>query len=156
VDSRKTHSLAFHFVMLVLTLIPDVVLAEFLGTIVEYGIEDVGLPDALAGVLIALLVLTPEGLTAFSAALSNRLQKTVNVCMGSALSTIGLTVPAVLLIGMIAGRDVHLGLTDQETVLLVLALFVSGLTFGNGRTNVINGVVHLLLFLVYVVLIFSP
>ena len=156
VDSRKTHSLAFHFVMLVLTLIPVVVLAGFLGTIVEYGIEDLGLPDALGGVLIALLVLPPEGLTPFSAALSNRLQRAVNVCLGSALSTIGLTVPAVLLIGMIAGRDVHLGLTDQETVLLVLTLFVSGLTFGGGRTNVINDVVHLLLFLVYVVPIFSP
>ena len=102
VDSRKTHSLAFHFVMLVLTLIPVVVLAGFLGTIVEYGIEDLGLPDALGGVLIALLVLPPEGLTPFSAALSNRLQRAVNVCLGSALSTIGLTVPAVLLIGMIA------------------------------------------------------
>jgi Ca2+:H+ antiporter len=65
-------------------------------------------------------------------------------------------VPAVLAIGMITGRDAELGLTGQETVLLVLTLFVSGTTFGGGRTNVINGVVHLLLFLVYVVLIFSP
>lgn len=153
--ARETHSLTFHVVMLIVTLIPVVLLAEFLGTIVEYGIEDLGLPDALGGVLIALLVLTPEGLTAFSAALANRLQRAVNVCLGSALSTIGLTVPAVLVIGMISGRDVHLGLTDQETALLALTLFISGLTFGGGKTNVINGVVHLLLFLVYVMLIFT-
>jgi Ca2+:H+ antiporter len=141
---------------MVLCLLPVVILAEYLGEIVNYGIEDLGLPDALGGVLIAVLVLTPEGLSAFSAALSNRLQRSINICLGSALSTIGLTVPAVLAIGMITGRDAELGLTGQETVLLVLTLFVSGMTFGGGRTNVINGVVHLLLFLVYVVLIFSP
>lgn len=154
--SEASHSLAFHTIMLILCLLPVVILAEYLGEIVNYGIEDLGLPDALGGVLIAVLVLTPEGLSAFSAALSNRLQRSINICLGSALSTIGLTVPAVLAIGMITGRDTELGLTQQETVLLVLTLFVSGMTFGGGRTNVINGVVHLLLFLVYVVLIFSP
>ncbi|ODR98155.1 calcium:proton antiporter [Methyloceanibacter methanicus] len=153
---KKSHSLAFHTIMLLLCLLPVVILAEYLGEIVNYGIEDMELPDALGGVLIAILVLTPEGLSAFSAALSNRLQRSINICLGSALSTIGLTVPAVLAIGMLTGRDAELGLTEQETVLLVLTLFVSGMTFGGGRTNVINGVVHLLLFLVYVVLIFSP
>ncbi|MEM7191834.1 MAG: calcium:proton antiporter [Pseudomonadota bacterium] len=152
----QTHSLTFHTIMLVLCLLPVVILAEYLGEIVNYGIEDIGLPDALGGVLIAVLVLTPEGLSAFSAALANRLQRSVNICLGSSLSTIGLTVPAVLAISMFTGRDAELGLTDQETVLLVLTLFVSGLTFGGGRTNVINGVVHLLLFFVYVILIFSP
>ena len=154
--AETNHSLTFHTIMLILCLLPVVILAEYLGEIVNYGIEDLGLPDALGGVLIAVLVLTPEGLSAFSAALSNRLQRSINICLGSALSTIGLTVPAVLAIGMITGRDAELGLTGQETVLLVLTLFVSGMTFGGGRTNVINGVVHLLLFLVYVVLIFSP
>jgi Ca2+:H+ antiporter len=153
---KKTHSLTFHTVMLVLCLLPVVILAEYLGEIVNFGIEDMGLPDALGGVLIAVLVLTPEALSALSAALSNRLQRSINICLGSALSTIGLTVPAVLAIGMITGRDAELGLTQQETVLLVLTLFVSSLTFGGGRTNVINGVVHLLLFLVYMILIFSP
>lgn len=153
---KETRSLAFHTIMLLLCLLPVVILAEYLGEIVNYGIEDMDLPDALGGVLIAVLVLTPEGLSALSAALSNRLQRSINICLGSALSTIGLTVPAVLAIGMLTGRDAVLGLTEQETVLLVLTLFVSGLTFGGGRTNVINGVVHLLLFFVYVVLIFSP
>ncbi len=149
-------SLGFHVTMLLASLLPVVLLAEFLAVIVDFGIEDLGLPDPLGGVLIAVLVLAPEGLTAFNAALANQLQRAVNVCLGSALATIGLTIPAVLAIGLITGRDVDLGLTDVETVLLLLTLFVSGLTFGGGRTNVLQGVVHLLLFVVYVVLIFSP
>ncbi len=109
---KKTHSLTFHTIMLVLCLLPMVILAESLGEIVNFGIGDIGLPDALAGVLIAVFMLTQEALSAFSAALSNRLQRTINICLGSALSTIGLIVPAVLAIGMITGRDAELGLTQ--------------------------------------------
>ncbi len=129
--------------MLLLTLVTVVLLAEYLAIIVDFGIEDLDLPDALGGVLIAVLVLSPEGLSAFHAALDNQLQRAVNVCLGSALATIGLTIPAVLTIGLITGREVHLGLDEVETVLLVLTLFVSALTFGGARTNVLQGVVHL-------------
>jgi Ca2+:H+ antiporter len=149
-------SLAFHVVMLLLTLAPVVLLSESLAVIVDFGIEDLNLPAPLGGVMIAILVLAPEGLTAFHAALVNHLQRAVNVCLGSALATIGLTIPAVLMIGLVTGRQVHLGLNEVETVLLILTLFVSGLTFAGGRTNVLQGVVHLLLFVVYVALIFSP
>jgi Ca2+:H+ antiporter len=155
-QAATSGSLGFHVAMLLLTLLPVVLLSEFIAVIVDFGIEDLDLPDPLGGVLIAVLVLAPEGLTAFHAVLANQLQRAVNVCLGSALSTIGLTIPAVLLIGLVTGRDVHLGLTQVEMVLLILTLFVSGLTFGGGRTNVLQGVVHLLLFFVYVMLIFSP
>jgi Ca2+:H+ antiporter len=148
--------LGFHVAMLLVTLLPVILLAESLAVIVDYGIEDLGLPEALGGVLIAVLVLAPEGLTAFHAALVNHLQRAVNVCLGSALSTIGLTIPAVLVVGLVTGTHVHLGLSQSETVLLLLTLFVSGLTFAGGRTNVLQGVVHLVLFFVYVILIFSP
>jgi len=149
-------SLTFHVVMLLLTLAPAVLLSESLAVIVDFGIEDLNLPAPLGGVMIAILVLAPEGLTAFHAALVNHLQRAVNVCLGSALATIGLTIPAVLMIGLVTGRQVHLGLNEVETVLLILTLFVSGLTFAGGRTNVLQGVVHLLLFVVYLALIFSP
>src|SRR5262245_10105071 len=149
-------SLAMHVTMLVLTLVPIVLMSQFLAIIVDFGIEDLDLPDALGGVLIAILVLSPEGLTAFHAALVNQLQRAVNVCLGSALATIGLTIPAVLIIGLITGFEVHLGLDEVQTVLLILTLFVSGLTFGGVRTNVLQGTVHILLFIVYVALIFSP
>jgi Ca2+:H+ antiporter len=153
---QPTRSLAYHVVMLVLTLVPVVALSEYLAVIVDFGIEDIGLPEPLGGLLIAILVLAPEGLTALHAALANHLQRAVNVCLGSALSTIGLTIPAVLIIGFAANIHVHLGLTDVETVLLVLTLFVSGLTFAGGSTNVLQGAVHLLLFFVYVALLFNP
>ncbi len=149
-------SLGFHVAMLLLTLLPVVLLSEYLAIIVDFGIEDLDLPDALGGILIAILVLSPEGLTAFHAALVNHLQRAVNVCLGSALATIGLTIPAVLTIGLITGCEVHLGLDEVQTVLLILTLFVSALTFGGVRTNVLQGTVHLLLFIVYVALIFSP
>jgi Ca2+:H+ antiporter len=152
----ESQSLGFHVVMLVATLLPVVLLSEYLAVIVDFGIEDLGLPEPLGGILIAILVLAPEGLTAFHASLTNHLQRSVNVCLGSALSTIGLTVPAVLILGLVTGSHVHLGLTNVEAVLLLLTLFVSGLTFAGGRTNVLQGAVHLLLFLIYVVLIFSP
>jgi Ca2+:H+ antiporter len=154
--TKPTYSLTYHVVMLLLTLIPVVALSEYLAVIVDFGIEDLGLPDPLGGLVIAVLVLAPEGLTAFHAALANHLQRAVNVCLGSALSTIGLTIPAVLIVGFVTSRDVHLGLSDVETVLLVVTLFVSGLTFAGGRTNVLQGAVHLLLFFVYVALLFSP
>jgi Ca2+:H+ antiporter len=110
-EARETRSLGFHVTMLVLTLLPVVLLSEFLAVIVDYGIEDLDLPDALGGVLIAILILAPEGLAAFHAALANHLQRALNVCLGWALATIGLTIPAVLIVGLVTGRDVHLGLT---------------------------------------------
>ena len=113
-------------------------------------------PPALGGILVAILVLSPEGLTAFHAALANQLQRAVNVCLGSALATIGLTIPAVLAVGLFTGNAMHLGLDRVDTALLILTLFVSALTFGGARTNVLQGTVHLLLFVVYVALIFSP
>ena len=153
---RRSGSLGFHVAMLLLTLVPVTLLSEYLAIIVDFGLEGLNLPDSLGGVLVASLVLSPEGLTAFHAALRNHLQRAVNVCLGSALATIGLTIPAVLVVGLVTGRNVHLGLDEVQTVLLILTLFVSALTFGGVRTNVLQGTVHLLLFIVYVALIFSP
>src|SRR5262245_24467624 len=151
-----TGSLAFHVSMLLLSLAPVVLLSEYLAILVDHGIESLQLPAALGGILIAVLVLSPEGLTAFHAALQNHLQRAVNVCLGSALATIGLTIPAVLAVGLLSGRNVHLGLDQLQEVLLILTLFVSALTFGGTRTNVLQGFVHLLLFFVYLALIVSP
>jgi Ca2+:H+ antiporter len=153
---RAEGSLTYHVTMLILTLAPVVVLAEFLAIMVDFGIEQLGAPAPLGGILVAMLVLSPEGLTALRAALDNQLQRAVNVCLGSALATIGLTIPAVLAVGLYSGRPMHLGLDRVDTVLLVLTLFVSSFTFSGGRTNVLQGAVHLLLFVVYIVLIFSP
>ena len=98
--------------LLLLTLIPIVLLSKSLAIIVDFGIEDLGFPAPLGGVMIAILVLSPEGLTAFHAALVNHLQRAVNVCLGSALATIGLTIPAVLIIGLITGYECILDSTN--------------------------------------------
>jgi Ca2+:H+ antiporter len=146
----------FHAVFLVLAVLPVVLLSKKLAVFLDYGIETLGAPAALGGLVIATLVLAPEGLAALRAALANRLQRSVNILLGSALATIGLTVPAVLAIGLIIERSVELGLDQVEMVLLLLTLAVSTLTFTGGRTNVLQGAVHLVLFLAFAMLIFNP
>jgi Ca2+:H+ antiporter len=148
-------ALIYHAVLLVLSMLPVVLLSKDLAVFVDYGVFRLGAPAALGGVIVAILVLTPEGLGALHAAAANRLQRAVNICLGSALATIGLTVPAVLLIGLVTGAPVELGLEPIEMVLLLLTLLVSTLTFGSGHTNILQGAVHLVLFLAYVVLIFD-
>jgi len=127
-----------------------------LAKLIDHSLAALGAPAALGGVLIALIVFTPEGVSALRAALGNQLQRAVNLCLGAALSTIGLTVPAVLGIGLITGQPVMLGLSPAEMTLLAVTLALSLLTFSGSRTTILQGAVHLVLFFVYIVLIFSP
>ena len=113
-------------------------------------------PLALGGLLIALIIFTPEGVSALRAAHRNELQRTVNLCLGACLLTVGLTVPAVLTIGLVTGEDVVLGLDGTGIVLLALTLVLSMVTFSGSRTTVLEGAVHVVVFLVFLVLIFSP
>jgi Ca2+:H+ antiporter len=147
---------AWHALGIVAALFPVVALAEELAAYVDHGIETLGMPAALGGVLIAGLILAPESLSALRAALANHLQRSINICLGSALATISLTVPAVLVIGLVTGRTVELGLGPVGITLLALTLLVSLITFASGRTNVLQGAVHLVLFLSYVFLILVP
>jgi Ca2+:H+ antiporter len=89
---------------------PIVLLAKQLAKLIDHAIAVLGAPAALGGVLIALIVFTPEGISALRAALANQLQRSVNLCLGAALSTIGLTIPAVLGIGLATGQPVILGI----------------------------------------------
>ena len=145
-----------HALLLILTLLPIVLLSKELAKLVDFGILSLGAPAPLGGVLIAVLVLTPEGVVALRAAVADQLQRSVNICLGAALSTIGMTVPAVLAIGLVTGKTIVLGLENRDIVLLVLTLFVSALTFSSTKTNVLQGAVHIVLFLAYLFLIFSP
>ncbi len=155
VDGHR-QSVATHAVLLLLTMVPIVGLAEYLAVMVEQGIHTFDIPTSVGGTLIAALILAPESITATKAALANKLQRSINLCLGSALSTVALTVPLVLMIGLATGQSVTLGLEDENILLLVLTLMVSMLTFSGARTNVLHGAVHLLLFFTYVVLIFNP
>jgi len=150
-----TNSLTYHAVLLAMYLLPVIVLAEEIALPIDHGIEVLHAPLALGGFLVAVLILSPESLSATRAALANDLQRSINVLLGSVLASIGLTIPAVLTIGMITGKTVMLGLQPPDMVLLVLTLAMCGLTFTSNRTNVLLGAVHLLLFLAYVMLIFE-
>ena len=112
-------------------------------------------PQALGGFLVAILVLSPEAMAAVKAALANRLQRTMNITLGSALSTIGLTIPAILVIGLITGKTVELGPEPAESYLLLFTLLVAVVNLNSERTNVLHGLVHLVLFATYVMLIFD-
>jgi Ca2+:H+ antiporter len=146
----------FHSAGLALTLLPVVYLTEELGHIVERTVVGIGAPVALVGVIVAVLVLAPETMGALQAARRNQLQRAVNIALGSVLATIGLTIPAVLTLGVFRGTPIILGLGQQEMMLLALTLVVSMLTFGGERTNMLQGAVHLVMFLVFLLVLFNP
>ncbi len=146
----------YHTVLLLLTLLPIVYLSKTLATVTSIGIKSLGAPEALVGVLIAVVVLAPEGMSAFRAAAHNQLQRSINISLGSALATVGLTIPAVLGINVALGSEVTLGLEREEMLLLALTFGVMPFTFGSTRTNVLVGAVHLVLFVAFIALLFDP
>lgn len=115
-----------------------------------------GLPLAVVGVVIAMLVLLPEGITALRAARHNKLQTSLNASLGSAAANIGLTIPLVGAASVLLGQPLTLGLGAEDMVLLLLTLFVSTLTFATGRTTILQGAVHLVIFAVFLFLSAVP
>jgi len=152
----QVRSTGFHAAMLLLYLITVVSLSEKFGIPLDNCIEHFGMPQAFGGAIVASLVLAPEGIGAIEATLRNQLQRSVNILLGSVLATIGLTIPAVLTIGLITNRSIVLGVQGGNLPLLLLTLAVSVVTFTSGKTNVLQGCIHLLLFAIFVLLIFAP
>lgn len=138
------------------SLVIVVALAKALTPAIEHGIDAVGAPKRVVGIIIAALVLLPEGLASFRAATANRLQTSVNLALGSALASFGLTIPAVAGISLVLGKPLILGVNPMEEVLLVLTLLLSILTLGTGRTTVLQGTVHLIMFAVFLFLAVAP
>jgi Ca2+:H+ antiporter len=153
--SALAPSLTRHSLLLVAYVVAVVLLAEELAHPIDYLIETLHMPQELGGVIIAVIVATPEAISAVRSTLANQVQQAVNAFLGSALSTIGLTVPAMLILSGLTGRAVYLGLTDANDVLLLLTLAVSVVTFASGRTNVLQGAVHVVLFGAFLLLIFE-
>ena len=135
--------------LLIVSLVAVVALAKALTPTLERGIAAVGAPRSVVGIVIAGLVLLPEGLASFHAATANRLQTSMNLALGSVLATIGLTIPAVASISMFLSRPLTLGLDGKEELLLAVTLLICLLTIGTGRTTVLQGIVHLVLFAVF-------
>jgi Ca2+:H+ antiporter len=147
-----------NFVLLLVGLTGIVLLTEQVAAGVEEGLQylHVAQADAIVGALIALVVLMPEAVSAIRASLANELQRGLNIALGSACATIGLTIPAVAMASLITGRGLTLGLSSGDTVLLLLGLSVSLVSFGTGRTTTLTGLTHLVIFLAYVLLTVVP
>jgi Ca2+:H+ antiporter len=149
------HSVGYHLAFLFAYLLPVIVLAKQLAKPIDYGTHALGAPAALGGLLVAILILSPESLAAVRAARANHLQRSINLALGSVLASISLTIPLVLIIGFVTGKSIVLGLDAVDTIMLMLSLVVALITFTLERTNVLLGAVHLLLFLAYLMLLFE-
>jgi Ca2+:H+ antiporter len=152
----SNRTLVLSIVLLLVSLLAVVMLAKKFSLVVDAGTALIGAPPAFAGILVALLILLPESVAAVAAARKNDLQKSINLALGSSLATIGLTIPAVAVAAYALDKQLVLGLNPQETVLLVLTFILSMLTFVTGRTNILFGLVHLVVFAVFVFLVFVP
>jgi Ca2+:H+ antiporter len=145
----------YHAVMLGLYGFPLVLLAKQMAAPLDAMVIKLGAPPALGGFVMAVLVLTPESIAAIRAALANRLQRSVNILLGSVLASIGLTIPLFIAVSLATGRALVLGVEAADTVMLLLTLITALLTFSLPRTNVLLGCVHLLLFGAYLMLMFD-
>jgi Ca2+:H+ antiporter len=142
--------------LLLVSLLGVVLLAKKFSVVVDAVTAAIGAPPAFAGLVVALLILLPEGVSAIDAARRNDLQKSINLALGSSLATIGLTVPAVAVAAYALDKQLVLGLSQQNMVELLLTFVLSMLTFGTGRTNILFGLVHMVVFAVFVFMVFVP
>lgn len=143
-------------VLLLACLVAVVLLAKKLAPSLEAAVTRLGAPDTLVGVVIAAIVLLPEGLAAVMAARANKLQNSLNLALGSALASIGLTIPAVSALSLAMHTPLALGIDSKSTVLLMLSLFVTVIALRTGRTIILHGVVLLVVFVVYLFTIVVP
>ncbi|MDB5574022.1 MAG: ionic transporter y4hA [Tardiphaga sp.] len=156
ISKITNRTLAITVVLLMVSLVAVVLLAKSFSVVVDAGAAAIGAPPAFAGIVVALLVLLPESIAAIAAARKNQMQKSINLALGSSLATIGLTIPAVAIAAYFLDKTLVLGLASREVVLLVMTLILSMLTFGTGRTNMLFGVVHILVFAIFLLMVFVP
>src|SRR4029077_19287630 len=143
-------------VLLLVSLLAVVLLAKKFSLVVDAGTALIGAPPAFAGIVVALLILLPESIAAINAARNNDLQKSINLALGSSLATIGLTIPAVAVAAYVLEKQLVLGLPVIDIVLLALTFVAAMLTLGTGRTNILFGLVHLVVFAVFIFLVCVP
>lgn len=142
-------------VLLVITVVPIVLLSHDMAALLDDGLGRLGAPVALAGLLIAGIVFLPESITSIRAALNGEAQRVNNLCHGALVSTVGLTIPAVLLIGMLTGQEVVLAESPANLLMLAVTLLLSVTTFSAKRVTAMHGAAHLATFAVYVLILFS-
>jgi Ca2+/H+ antiporter len=141
--------------MIILLMVPIVLLAEHLAVFLDQGLKDVGAPAAAGGFIIAMIVFAPETITSLKAARNDELQRVINLCHGAFVSTLGLTVPAVLTIGLLTGQTVILAAPLADAIMIIATLALSAATFLVPRTGILAGILHFLLFAGYIAVIFT-
>ncbi|WP_262424396.1 calcium:proton antiporter [Brachybacterium sp. Z12] len=141
--------------LLIATVLPIVLLSHHMAGLLDDGLARLGAPVALGGVLIAMIVFTPESITAVRAALAGEMQRVVNLCHGALVSTLALTIPTVLVIGLLTGSPVVLAASPTNLVLLGVTLAVAAISASAPRITAVHGAVHLMLFGVYALMLFS-
>jgi Ca2+:H+ antiporter len=142
--------------MLVVALVAVVLLAKGVSPFIQRAVAGVGAPPALVGVIVAAIVLLPESAAALRAAWEDRLQTSINLALGSAVASIGLTVPAVSVIAWWTQHPLELGVSPGGAVLLTLSFLMAIITYGTGRASLLSGVVHLILLATWLLLILAP
>jgi Ca2+:H+ antiporter len=151
---KKNINSVYNFTMLLAAIAAISILAEGLSIFVDDGIDKLHLPPGAAGLLIAIIIVSPEALTAIRAGLHDDMQRVVNISLGSMLSTVSLTIPAVLIVGLLISQDVQLGLTPIQSAMVITSLLVGMLTSKDGESNALQGFIHFMLFITFVFLIF--
>lgn len=142
--------------LLMVSLVAVVLLSKKLSPALELLVADMGAPKSLVGVLIATVILLPEGMAALRAARLNRLQTSLNLALGSALACIGLTIPAVAIVSHVLDFPITLGIDTKSTVLFITSLLVLKLFLGAGRSNILQGIVLLVLLATYFFITIVP
>lgn len=142
--------------LLVAGVVPVLLLGKYLTSLLDYASDNLGTPPALGGVILALIVVSPKMISAIKAGLANQPQRAVNLALGSCAPAMGVILPIILAIGLVTGKTVILGVVPSEVILLALTLVLAALTFSGPRTTLLEGAAHLTVFVMYLVLMFSP
>lgn len=153
--SKHRGEIALRLALLVATVLPIVLLSHDMATLLDDGLGRAGAPVALSGILIAMIVFLPETITTIRAALAGEAQRVSNLCHGALVSTVGLTIPAVLVIGLLTGQAVVLAESPANLLLLGVSLLLSVTSFGAKKVTAMHGAAHLALFAVYGLVVFS-
>ena len=156
VDPPTNNAALLSLSLLLVSLVVVVLSAKKLAPAMESVLADVGAPPAVIGIVIAAIVLLPEGVAAVRAAINNRVQTSLNLAMGSAIASIGLTIPTVSVVALMMDWELALGLDNKSTVLLLLTLFVTSISLRTGKTTIQIGIVHVVLLGTYLFLSFVP
>jgi Ca2+:H+ antiporter len=152
---REEISGVYHATMLLVTIVALSVLVEYLSIALDDTMDVLQFPAKFPALVVAVIITSPESLAAIRAALQNDMQRTFNIALGSALSTVALTIPAVLVISFLTGRGIILGLTPVQASLMIISLLVASITEADGSTSALEGLVQLVLFGSFIVMVFA-